>query len=1350
LTPQDASLLFSNASALRPALPFAFITSDNNYVPAYTLHLTALPAGIEIAKYYYKKHVEDITNELNAALALGPAASEEWSKGLQDRGDDRMKCAENWERWELKFQPWAENEKKPASAAAPSPASASHKELSRSPAHRAMSPMIHAPVPASKYLFFSAAAAHDGTQTHAIQTPPVTSLTNTATAPMYMPRPPTIPLQYTPQPVPSGSAQPMRGERNLHDANEAKATRKAEIERRCQQMIPPIPPNVLRHMDSFRAAIQISQPMTDYAWSVLEPRLIAQLPAAQQAEVDHVSRLSSLPKTTDRRRPDINSKESKEVMDREWDESQRPIRDKLSAFADDFINRDWDCGKAVTYENSPKFAVDLLVNVRRTFYADYANEDGTTGREQPKSPFEDGTDSEKPKLVLENMKWVYDNKVKPLTELFRKELFLCYGNGCEGNTKFYGFEGVIQHFGAKHTNAFSVGNVIVAWREAEWPEETPFHPDPISMKPAFQPAAGTASTGYGAYNGGYSRAGTSTPHLQAHLPQASPGPYQYGGHYNGPFAPPQMASAGLTGYDYSQPYGTPIETYQYQSMAPPVYGAHARSGYMTSPAMTSPAVAPPPAGPPPVPGLSDTLHRFDETNHRTSLFDKQVSTVIEMANDIWKHTSGIKDLPNSLRIYVLLQRVISKFHVEFNHEPNLNHFIDAFQNHEIPRALKNAPGLSCKACQDESCQYPSRQEERKTYTVLNLFSHFRSQHSSPQAFRFGNGQLPQSLDWKEDMIELPSDRIISGLIHAPGMDDEKLHMVATVFPKLFPTPLPKIGHTDSHGGVSPHQSPQKEIKESSKPNGTPGLHVDESGPSSLASPYVGSPRPPKPLDEEYDPQRPALSAQGNPSGGLADRSSSYRGTPSSEYRSRYYIESRFYVGRLRTPFEAASTANICPPQLPRDSGDDYFRPREFTEYGSSTRPYRDAGLVDDEYPQRHPVYRDPGGFYHANHEEVVIAQPRDARFSQEYRPLSRHVRYIEDNERRPTYQDAQEDASRGSSPAKEKSAADRFLDDFVPPAPSSANESTAQRTHPLEIPKPGSDLDDGSRYTPPPPNVSGPEVTSDQHRPSVPSHRVAASVNSNGSRYEEYRPPGRQIPTPDSTRGSRRPGPHRRRDRYNDHLPARYYRYMGVARDEPYSRGASMSRSQSKRYEEQRRRIDQQETPQPHAEHDLPYSRDHSVEHGLVDDSAHKARRPPRGYVSVQDRLQPHSPPRYRYAEYADEPRGHPPVFVDEYGQPIDEYEIIRVPRDSRPPRESYVAHAHRRYVGPATEQVQYVPLSYERPLPRQYESAPGYVYLEEPDHHPLPTRPDYEPDAPYEPPPEIKVEAAPPGPEAA
>ncbi|KAF3001485.1 hypothetical protein E8E13_008680 [Curvularia kusanoi] len=1283
----DASLLFSAASALRPALPFAFITSDHNYVPAALLQTSTMPVNVEIGKYYYKMHVEEITKECNEAFALGPAAAEEWSKGLDARGKQRMKIAEAWERWSVKYA-GAKN----APSTARSPAALPRKP-SKSPKRQTVSPIIHAPVPATPN-------AHYPHQ-----------------------RPPTIPPNvFTPQPVHTGSTQPNQ-QRNLHDANEVKASRKLDIERRCQQMNPPIAPNILRHMDAFKAAIQISQPMNDYAWSVLQPRLIANLPAAQQAEADHVSRAALLPaKQTDRRHTDANSKEAKEVMDREWEDSQRVVRDRLSAIADDFIHGYWDHGKALTHENSPKFAADLLIHVRRTYYEEL---NGSSAA--PQQPSENGSPVHRPLLVLESMKWVYDNKLKPLTEQHRRDLFFCHGNDCEQATRPFGFEGVIQHYGAKHTTAFSSGNIVVAWREAEWPEETPFHPDPVSVKNA--PHTSSNAAGYTNFYGGFSRAGTSTPHMPTHMPQASPGPYQYAG-YNGPFAPPQVP------YDYSQVYGAPADGHPYQPMGPPGYGPHqGNPSYMPSPAMINAAVAPPPAMPPPPHGIAESgLNGNGDSAHSTASFDKEVSTIIGLAQDMWKQTSGIKDMPTSLRIYILLHRVISKFHIEFNYEPNLNHFIGALSNHEISKTLKNAPGLSCKACQLQSAHhltgaYYQKPEERRTYTVLTLFQHFRSQHLGYHPSGIGYGQAPAALDWKEDMIELPSERIISGLIHAPGVDDEKLLIIATTFPSLFPLPLPTIGKIEDDGQTSPTSSVP--MKDSYRASGTPGTTLERTGLSIEAS-RTASPRPSKATDEEYNPDRPLTAAdRSNQAPILGTRKRSHRDSPPEQRGERYYNEPRYY--------------------LARDQLDDgYPRSRDYMEYAPSPRMFH-AGPYD-EYSGRRTGFRETDRFYGPPAEEIVYARPHEGNHSRQYSSHLRQVRYAEDDQG-PEYEYTTASRPREASGPRGQSAADRFLEEFVPEQPSASEEQPLPPPRPSSKPPvPANEGDDSSRYTPPLNNLLPPSETESQSRPLVAPQPPPSTV-SNHSQFESPAQNGRHIPTPDSIGPPRRPGPQRRRDRPHEHrMPSRYYRYMSVAaRDDHYNRAPSITRSQRSRYEEQRRRIDEAETPQPTTERDRTYepaySRDRSVDHTAQEEHFYPPGRPaPRDYVSVQDRNHHFSPPRYHH-RYED-PRGPPqPIYYDDpYGQP--EYELVRVRGDYRQPR-PYVGDY--RQPGPARYEPYHDPYMYERPPPQRYNSRPEeYVYYEDRERERLPPRrPVNEPDAEaLEPPPVgVKIEVATPAP---
>ena len=48
------------------------------------------------------------------------------------------------------------------------------------------------------------------------------------------------------------------------------------------------------------------------------------------------------------------------------------------------------------------------------------------------------------------------------------------------------------------------------------------------------------------------------------------------------------------------------------------------------------------------------------------------------------------------------------------------------------------------------------------------------------------------MDWKFDMIDLPPESVIRGIIHLPGMDQRKLEMIAEALPAFFPPPLPRI------------------------------------------------------------------------------------------------------------------------------------------------------------------------------------------------------------------------------------------------------------------------------------------------------------------------------------------------------------------------------------------------------------------------------------------------------------------------------------------------------------------------------------------------------------------------------
>jgi hypothetical protein len=196
----------------------------------------------------------------------------------------------------------------------------------------------------------------------------------------------------------------------------------------------------------------------------------------------------------------------KEVNDRERDQFQAAIHAQIGAYVDELIRDGWQGGEKVTKESSPRFAAEVLVHVRKRFYTEVARNEAAarTAGHDPKLDPPNGPYTQK--LVLENMRWVCDTKIKPLTDQYGKELFLC--NGCENHHRLYSFESVLQHYAAKHTSALSIGTIVVHWG-AEWPEHPPFNPDPDAAMNTFHSVvpsntmsangALTSTRGFGGY-----------------------------------------------------------------------------------------------------------------------------------------------------------------------------------------------------------------------------------------------------------------------------------------------------------------------------------------------------------------------------------------------------------------------------------------------------------------------------------------------------------------------------------------------------------------------------------------------------------------------------------------------------------------------------------------------------------------------------------------------------------------------------------------------------------------------------------------------------------------------------------
>lgn len=727
-----------------------------------------------------------------------------------------------------------------------------------------------------------------------------------------------------------------RPERSIREVNEAKANRRQEIERRCAALDPPLFPNVLVHMEAFQAAIQISQPLNDQAWNVLKPRLLTQRAYAERRENEQAAQNELLQAEHKQRRlQEAQLKETRENLDREWESIQIPIRTQITKLAEERIETKWANGKGVTKDNCPKFAADVLLYVRQKFYDEIGQEDEATiaGSETTRL---DGVDrSASRMLILENMKWLFDSQIKPLTENFQKELFLC--NGCDGNFKFYGLESVVQHYAAKHTTSLSHGNQVVHWR-AEWPEHPPFHPEPSVAKAAYykiptplitslqgppsrdpelmnhygnfgqrpQEISGMPRFPSEPYKGSYKdlyaeqqeqQSRNYSPSLAPEYPYFSATEAQSQNFYpntNFGHAPPNaqishngvMQNHGMpsSAPDYvSQNYNPQFSMSSFtESSGPP--DQKSLKWYSSEPLGRQHAPVPTTLRYPNLPLRPTNPHvpyvEPAQIDQAIEFYQHQVEEMARHARDVWSATSGIKDIPQSVRIFVVIHETVYRFKVTFMSEPTLAMFIDGLDNNGLMRPIRSLKGLACKMCVPSggatgASQFSYTQLPvgyRSLHTLPELLNHFKTAHVESSRQSYGNlsGIGSQGTDWKFDMIELPESHLIADLINASGMDDTKLELLAKIFPASFPSPLPRM-LSGGNAGPVPLYTGALEARgrplQATMPDAYPASpsradYQYENQP--ISRPYSSFREPSQhtrssepPGEDEYDPHRPA-------------------------------------------------------------------------------------------------------------------------------------------------------------------------------------------------------------------------------------------------------------------------------------------------------------------------------------------------------------------------------------------------------------------------------------------------------------------------------------------------------------
>ena len=807
---------------------------------------------------------------------------------------------------------------------------------------------------------------------------------------------------------------------------ELKAARRAEIERRCTELDPPLTAGVLAHMPSFQAAIQIIQPLDDGAWEVLKPRLLSQRQDAEQRENDRLAQSRVVQEHLDEQSRYQNANippESKEILDREWDDVQAPLRARLGGYADEIIRDGWNDGEKVSRDNCPSFAAEVLIYVRKRFYAEVAKDEAAiraTGREpEMDPPFGPYTR----KLVLENMKWVFDTKIKPHTEQYRKELFLC--NDCENNSKYYGFEGVIQHYAAKHTNALSVGSIVVHWK-AEWPEYPPFDPEPANAaaKASYYAAAPSASApyaapppqqnfGYGGYQPAPVSASMQVPN--PHVYQESPGPYYghpqfgepYSGHQNGPYAPPPQAYPDNSG-GYPAQYSVPPPASNVPGYNDPPPQDYSQQGFGGPyPASTQGMYASPHLGPlyptsvpeiapqqyayapqggqngyaysQPVPQPAHPNNHLTPTTQKTEEYKTQLQEVARNARAVWDAVHHLKDVPGSVKVYTIIYHILQTSRAKFEEDPPLSMIVDGLSNNKDMRKVRNINGLLCKAC---SLGLPGSTPAlaKRHHSFPQLANHFLKDHEQAHS---NFGSLP---DWTKDMVKLPDFTQLNPIANTRGMDDKKLKLIGEALPEIFSAQSSRSDRMDyagpSHMKLEPADQDPYVLAPSKDDHDKYYTAMDSGRPSEADSGTYDS--------GQYDPRHPR---------DLPDHEG--REDPEPRYRvvrrTDDYAEP-VYVDRVERERPRYEQRPVSPPTLVRAT-DSYGRVivrEEAPVYLERPVRYRDGPEVEYRVRREPPTlsYEDPDRDYTIGNTRAYQSTRHEPPLPPAQEPVPREGRYL--------------------------------------------------------------------------------------------------------------------------------------------------------------------------------------------------------------------------------------------------------------------------------------------------------------------------------------------------------------------
>ena len=139
--------------------------------------------------------------------------------------------------------------------------------------------------------------------------------------------------------------------------------------------------------------------------------------------------------------------------------------------------------------------------------------------------------------------------------------------------------------------------------------------------------------------------------------------------------------------------------------------------------------------------IAETQGHIPPPVYRTEAYKAQLQDLALTAKALWTETAGVKDMPGSVRVYVILFHVLQRLRERYTEDPPFSMFVDGIQNAKEMRVVRNVNGLACRTCKRQNANKPEKPvnpftmsskttatPERKLYSLPQLVNHFQSEH----------------------------------------------------------------------------------------------------------------------------------------------------------------------------------------------------------------------------------------------------------------------------------------------------------------------------------------------------------------------------------------------------------------------------------------------------------------------------------------------------------------------------------------------------------------------------------------------------------------------------------------------